>query len=301
MPGLVPGLPKEAPPALVAACRRLEQDNLRAEKTIPGRKVAVQQGAEPLHSGKCFSAKGTKGAWLVDLSPLRRARKGVVSYYQGTWSLLYVTPEGKRIAGGARGTIDALEGEWSNDFDVIGLHDFDADGVAEVMIAAESYTAIDGFHTEHTAWTFRDGSVVPFRPQLPQQGWLDVDADGRPDVLLPPLRGTRAYAVLHTLPDGSTHDDDDVVRASLARVCPAPPRGPLRVEREVLCALAWGATPAAVEQRIDDGRPRDTCRAVLFGLLRPVPVTPRLQGACPSEMRPPSDSEPGALAPPSCP
>ncbi len=128
--------------------------------------------------------------------------------------------------------------------------DFDGDGVRELLVGVEHGGATGTTAETSSAWTYREGAIVPYEPPRADGGPLrrdagafalpnfadtdDVDHDGRPDLLtrggyeesatvraggpklvmlVPPL------FVLHALPDGSFTTSDDVAKKHLAQAC----------------------------------------------------------------------------------
>ena len=155
--------------------------------------------------------------------------------------------------------------------------------VLEVLVDEHVYTAIDDASDTVSAWTKRDESVVPTQTQAAIAGWLDVDGDGRLDVLRIGPRGDETYPLVErTIAGGRSSPDDVVAQSAWQRLCPAPPRGPLRTTRAVHCALVWGAKRDEVEGRIDDARTDGSCREAQRRIARDSPSPVSLVGVCPS-------------------
>lgn len=142
--------------------------------------------------------------------------------------------------------------------------DWDGDGAPEVVLRVARYVFEAPEPDTVTLYTARGGVV---RPYAPAQGFErilaveDVDADGRPDLILPsPWRHCDRCGMMgvwhdgptlaaHALPDGTFSTRDDVARAWVMRQCERAPRGGPDDALDVLdlaCARAWGQPPDAV-------------------------------------------------------
>jgi len=145
--------------------------------------------------------------------------------------------------------------------------DWDGDGAPEVVLRIHRRVFENPEPDTVTLHTARGGAVRPYAPARGFEQILsveDIDADGRPDLILPsPWRlldhcgmtgdwheGPTLAA--HALPDGTFSTRDDVARAWVMRQCERAPRcspynsfGPLDVS-DIACARAWGQSPEAV-------------------------------------------------------
>jgi len=161
--------------------------------------------------------------------------------------------------------------------------DWDGDGTPEVVLRVARYVFEAPEPDTVTLYTARGGGV---RPYAPAQGFEhilsveDVDADGRPDLVLPsPWRHCDRCGMMgvwhegptltaHALPDGTFSTRDDVARAWVMRQCERAPRGGPGDALDVIdvaCARAWGQAPEAVVAAARalalDQRRRDPARA----------------------------------------
>jgi hypothetical protein len=279
---LVPSIPADAPKALASTCRRLAATYDRNVRTLPTyKKPGFWSESSHDTEGRCFA--GPRGAWLLELSTFRPERLGTFSFSRGTWSLVFVTSEGKERRGPeARGTLDVAVGEADGTVGVLALNDFDGDGVPEVLLELTTYTAIDGGRATTASFTLRGDSVVPWASPMRSLAWFDVDRDGRVDVLgESPLAIHDLPAFAHALGNGGFSTDDDVARGLALRACPTIPPDNVRGRHDLACALLWGSSPEAARDRIPRQRVDESCAADLDALTRRWKVPPLLSGACP--------------------
>jgi len=160
------------------------------------------------------------------------------------------------------------------DCDPLQGFDYDADGVAEVLVRCHASEPRDGRLEAVTSslWT-RRGSIVRFdaTKDLRILRLDDVDADGRPDAVYRYFE-TIAYVcndnhawglyspelLAHSLRDGSFARTDEVALAFARRLCPAPLPGVLFPPGEteeapadrIACALLWGRSVADVTRQL---------------------------------------------------
>jgi hypothetical protein len=229
------------------------------------------------------------GAWAlhVDALAVERDPDTRAELLQGTFSLVHATADGARTSArpwsegiaGPEGNLVCAAGDECVSIDTPSLFDHDGDGEPEVFVrvATERHRAPTTAHGR--LWTFRDAAVDVYPPS---RAWVvaavrDVDADGRPDLLThghyateaPGPCGESPHAALgpllaaHSLPDGRFSDADAAARRADRAQCPAATADPAGVVVStpagvdvaatfvrVVCARLWGASAAAVTQRV---------------------------------------------------
>ncbi len=252
--------------------------------------VRAESGAfAAAHLAECFPAG--RGAWRfraqLEHAEIHSCASGedgpTLPVERGTWSMVYVTPDGRQIAPAEAESISLPEGETCETFalpSVGPIFDWDGDGVAEVVVTWEigQWEAPSEWH--RTILTFRDGAVREYAPAhgVRFEDVRDVDGDGRPDLIRPrhclslPTGGedTDDEGCLdwpaRSEADGTFHDDGPAVFASVLRQCPAPGRlvtaTASRIDaaatgRAISCARLRGAPLADVQRRILAELPRN--------------------------------------------
>lgn len=178
-----------------------------------------------------------------------------------------------------------MEGHGSVHFDR--FFDFDGDGTSEAIVQLDTH-----YYEDETHRTFlvahRDGAVGPYPPavDIDVHEVVDVDADGRPDLVSirrywsgsdcgdePPLEGTPAV-LFHALPNGEFSATDDVAKTYLRTACPAAPArllgtdwpcGEQEARHAIACARIWGASADAVRTRLHAERARLSATARALG------------------------------------
>lgn len=249
------------------------------------------------------------GAWAlrVDALTVERDPDTRAELLQGTFSLVHVTADGARVS--ARPWSEGITGPEGNLVCAVGdecvaveapvLFDHDGDGEPEVFVRVATARR-GGASTFHgRVWTFREGAVDVYPPS---RQWMvaamrDVDADGRPDLLThghyvteaPGPCGESAHTVtgplmaVHALADGRFSEGDEAARRSDRERCPEATADPVgAVARapggavdaaatfeRVVCARLWGASAAAVSDRV-----RASARALRGGGRRCAARTP---------------------------
>ncbi len=239
----------------------------------------------------------TDGAWA-----LVRVRASVADDERVSWQVARVWT-GKPIQLGAK---RVGRGEVS----LAGVFDFDADGDSEVVaIRTEALDASAGsYANEVVIFTSKGGRVNEYAParQVRVVDLLDVDDDGRPDLLIDPYRitvetsdgpqrGHRTWTHAgHLTRTGSIAFGDQGAREWARRLCPARPRlddvlsaGATAAVEQIHCALVWGLGATAIDSALasacgpaaDDSR-RKTCADVRLAwaemrrLRQPITLSP---------------------------
>ncbi len=305
-----PQIPANAAAPVTRYCDALRASAKRTLRGFPG-------PTDPL--GQCYATK--KGAWSIEVSNVRIPRvpgeENAVS--SADWALAYVdaagtvhrhgmssdgpfvppdgpvTPPKKRTPAPEARIEGALHSAARFGFgvSVAAVYDFDLDGIDEIILEASSWTFSTSV-TRYAAYTFRDGDIWSWvNIDIPRvRGVVDVDHDGRPDLLFDssfrvtmpcgdPNRNALdgPVEVGHALADGpfSSPDaafsfDDDVARAAVRAICPGAPADPLVTLRDaadttsvqgepsimnIACARFWGEPVSRTLARIDAQYPAE--------------------------------------------
>lgn len=153
---------------------------------------------------------------------------------QGSWQLQYVTLDGTIF-----GPTQTVSGDGDNVnlapsfHSTVGqageelLFDYDADGLSEVGVYQSSWHHTLPPTIGLSVWTVKQGRIVPYAPAdaLPAVGARDIDADGRPDLMLDsrgeflgPEGNVQSHtslqpdAAAHSLPNGDFSTKDAVAK-----------------------------------------------------------------------------------------
>ena len=153
---------------------------------------------------------------------------------QGSWQLQYVTLDGTIF-----GPTQTVSGDGDNVnlapsfHSTVGqageelLFDYDADGLPEVGVYQSSWHHTLPPTIGLSVWTVKQGRIVPYAPAdaLPAVGARDIDADGRPDLMLDsrgeflgPEGNVQSHtslqpdAAAHSLPNGDFSTKDAVAK-----------------------------------------------------------------------------------------
>ena len=136
----------------------------------------------------CFA--GPEGAWVLEIGAFHPAPAGFGE--NAPWRLVYLAPDAKRVTGSeARGENWQYVGEGYLTSGIVGVQDIDGDGVDEVMVRTSSYRVPDHAPTfSSQLFQVKDGAVARWVPVSGRQvvGSMDVDRDGRPNLLLEGIR-----------------------------------------------------------------------------------------------------------------
>ena len=277
MPGLMAGLPADAPAPLVAACDKLATRSRAHLRTRPG--FRPKDPIPPAQRrGPCYG--DARGAWALDAEPFRSTGAPGQRQHEAAWELVFVTPQGKVVRSpGARGT--SSDGEYGGTgVAIAGLADFDGDGVVEVLVDAMRWSIAAPVRSEVSGWALRGGAITAL-PEAFFVGWRDVDGDGRTDRLRRGPPGDETTPLVdHGLPGGRFSSDDLVAQAAWQRLCPKPPEGPLDGLRAVSCGLVWGQDRAEIARRIEETTLTEECRRAHLAALDANRAGPLLVGAC---------------------
>jgi hypothetical protein len=236
----------------------------------------------------CFDA-GNGGAWGILLrNPRQTGTVGAIDWSLGAdWFVAHVDAKGKLAfaKGPSAFTASSFGGtSFGGTNNQSAVFDYDGDGTRElVLVHGQSEHTGTGDYAA-TVWTLKNGKVVPYaKDPGGAVGALDVDCDGRPDLVqVDPFDGVINCTSMnhmsvvglrlaaHSLPDGSFSSSDEVAKLYARSECPARPvlDGSL-VEDEgdllhaVRCARLWGVSTSELEQSIRKlcrpPDPADTC------------------------------------------
>nr|MBK7065832.1 VCBS repeat-containing protein [Deltaproteobacteria bacterium] len=289
---------RRRPPPSSAQCDALRAESQATVARALGRRSAATWPV--LASLDWCSPTPGGGAWAlrVDALSVERDPDTRAELLQGTFSLVHSTPSGERSAArpwsegitGPEGNLVCAVGDECVAIEAPSLFDHDGDGEPEVFVrvTTERRGGPSTFHGR--VWTFRDGAVDVYAPS---REWMvaavrDVDGDGRPDLLThghyvteaPGPCGEAPHAAVgpllaaHALPDGRFSLTDEAARRADRERCPAATADPAgvvvttpggRVDaaatfERVVCARLWGASAAAVSERV-----RASARALRAG------------------------------------
>lgn len=284
-PALVPGLLDPTPDwkksasdtskPVQTACEKVKKALAKAVKAGPGK-----DDTELNHVGVCLPSP--RGAWVFEPGEAERYKADPKDGTRGGWkvhyTLAYVQPDGKIARSDkVNGDVIAMEDHEHHGVEARALFDYDGDGVSEIV-----YSQFDDYGEESSfkvaIATFRDGTIKPYSPAdgLDVKDVIDVDRDGRPDLMLPgPFLGTGPCGlndqefraplhVAHSVPGGSFKQDDEVAKAAVRVGC-----GPLEIDlvdvhhnkadtsvdpaettRRIACARIYGLTEEATKGRV---------------------------------------------------
>jgi hypothetical protein len=269
----------DASPALARVCTA----NERAISTTFG--VVLRQARQRLtrdeldeffgEIGKCFVSEAGD-AWVTALPRLRWIddRYDGDAGLRGSSRILHIDASGRAVGQGMD-TVERFESSFALR-QVIGTFDYDGDRVSEAFVftrASGDELNVDG-QSELELLTVARGAVTMYAPAggvPPFQRVVDVDDDGRPDLL-----DMRCYeldieessaqqplsCLAHSLADGTFSRDDSVVRDYVQRQCTAPPErlisateGSDRIEHDetltaIVCARYYGESAERLVHRI---------------------------------------------------
>lgn len=261
--------------AVEKACAKIARRLAKAENEGPGAKHRALADV-----GTCTSAH--KGAWALDPGAANIVDPDEQAAGNGGWevpyTLTYVTPEGTLVKGGPiAGTVTYRERE-SRDVRIFAVFDFDGDGVSEIIVAEDADYGGEDHDRNISVVTFRGGEVKSYAPAegLDIEAVVDMDLDGRPDLLVPGpflaqgpcgLDGQDFVApshLAHSVAGGGFSLDDAVAQAVIRNACGTLPTDLVAVERgksgtwvdvmetarRITCARIYGVSAEAAARRI---------------------------------------------------
>ena len=233
--------PGDASPAVVKACKKLEQRRANLVKKLK------DDAAHVADIGRCLPS--VKGAWVLDTSgdvqPLKADKEHPDPGWEVRFTLAYVTPAGKLLRSKKHVESVWKRGIEANDWQVLGAFDYDGDGVSELAILHDHHHGDEDRTQTPAMFTWREGEAVPYpNAAFAFDGLVDVDADLRPDLLIAgPFKAEgpcglegRIYRgpvqIAHSLPDGRFSTDDAVAKEVVRVQCGRAPAELLSVKRE---------------------------------------------------------------------
>lgn len=256
------------------ACEKIAKRRAKAEKDGPGEPERMLENA-----GKCYASP--KGAWALDTSKARVLEPDEMSDEKGWevhYELTYVTPEGRLVKGSPVSGEISLRYRNALGVEIVEIFDYDGDGAAEIVVNEWSDYSGESHFESRSIFTFRDGEVKRYAPadELKIDGVVDVDRDGRPDLVLPgpflisgpcgldgqDFRGPPHVA--HSLPNGAFSIDDAVAREAVRAQCGPMQRDLLHFERadkdvylhneetvrRITCARIYGMSAKEASERV---------------------------------------------------
>ena len=270
-----------------SACKKLEARRANMLRKLKGNEHHVED------IGRCFPS--AKGAWVLDTSgdvqPLKADADHPEKGWEVRFTLSYVTPAGKLLRSKKATHAVSVRGNEAQDFRVIGLFDYDGDGVSELALLRDHHYGDEDRTETRTLHPWKDGEAVAYpHAGFAFRGLHDVDGDARPDLLIPGAFAAERLCgleggiyrgpvqIARSLPDGRFSADDDVAKEVVRAQCgPAPKElivkqgdgavdGDATVTR-IACGLVYGLSAEDATRRIrseyplphepDDSEPAD--------------------------------------------
>ncbi|HEX2677317.1 MAG TPA: VCBS repeat-containing protein, partial [Polyangiales bacterium] len=154
-----------------------------------------------------------------------RAPEGYNQSGSGVWAPAFIAWNGSTLLGPGQSVT-------ASSYNAVGLpsgqteeHDFDRDGVPEVLMYVSSVEHANSGTVEYRIYSRSGGTVHEYGPAagLPIVGYVDFDDDSRLDLLVDTenaldvvgthsSRRPEAWGLAHTLPDGTFSTTDAVAR-----------------------------------------------------------------------------------------
>ncbi len=152
--------------------------------------------------------------------------------------------------------------------------DWDGDGETEVFVTTRIGSTDAEEQSEGSILAWQGGKIAPFpaAADLPIDAVEDIDADGRPDLILRTWKtriadvgrpgtspATSIRTAAHSLPDGTFSKKDAAAVAYVQKQCPTPPKleglagGTLTDGDVIACALFWAVPVAKLDPLIAKG------------------------------------------------
>ena len=274
--------------ASTATCEALRAESRATVAQALGRRPATTWPVLATLDWCAPTASG--GAWALHVDELsfERDPDTRADVLGGTFSLVHAAADGTRTSvrpwsegpSGPEGNLTCAAGDECVTVAAPVAFDHDGDGEPEVFVrvGTERPAGASTFHGR--VWTFRDGAVDVYPPA---RAWVvaamrDVDGDGRPELLThgryvaeapgacgrAPTLAVGPLLAAHALADGRFSEGDAVARRADRAQCPASTADPTTVLAttaagavdpaatfvRAVCARLWGASAAAVQQRL---------------------------------------------------
>ncbi|MBX3270586.1 MAG: hypothetical protein KF729_10010 [Sandaracinaceae bacterium] len=219
--------------------------------------------------GRCVGAG--EGAWVVAVESASVDREAREQPLRVRGRLTYVGADGTTRAGeGLDYELDPLGERERGPGRVHPIHDYDGDGRVEASLSTHD---TNGASTQALFTASVEGvRPVPLPEGVTIDGWIDADADGRPDIVThAPLRVPECHVrdawvpelIVHAGPGLGFSVDDEVARAHARRMCPCRPTrllsrddGPPLFSSQTLlrvaCARLYATDAETIERRWHD-------------------------------------------------
>ena len=267
----------DAGPALSPACRALAAISA---KVVAEAKTTESCMPDPDLSGTaCESTE--KGTWGFRVDEVRRISQPFPGELCGDFGylvkLMHLDDKGAEVAeipsaylfqisdAGITFKYTVTSGFFGIRITDTRFFDFDGDGEDEVFVATHIGTKDLTHEAEGVLLAWKGGKIGPYEPaaSLKIHALDDIDADGRPDLVLDTFKTTQPddkggrnpattlRALAHSLPDGSFSTKDAVAAGYVQKQCPTPPKfeagGVVTNGDTIACALFWGASAKDLE------------------------------------------------------
>jgi hypothetical protein len=248
-----------------------------------------------------FCKKDSHGVWAVKLAEVTLDAPAGES---GTWcgatisyALVYATADGARVTTKPRSLVTYPDSSTTLHAPI--PYDYDGDGRNELFVKSDTW--YNGGGGESIAELLRAGprAIEPYPVGFPYTDALDVDEDGRPDLVNERFfsaTGPCGLAgedlagpslLVHALPGGGFTMNDGLARRWAIRECPSPPVAPPYPDpKQAGCARLWGRTSREIVAPIRAGSCGMDLPAVVLELVGPDPPFRPLDVQPPSPLPP---------------
>jgi hypothetical protein len=270
--------PRDESPAVLKACKKLAERRERARKKIPDAELGVVGVCEP----------SPRGAWALDVEEAKQLEPDPESGDPGGWearyALVYVLPDGRVARSPDVADVVSSHQAEERGVSVIGTFDYDGDGASEIIVLQSSDYGGEEHYENTRVLTFKNNLVLPYVPAegLDISRVVDVDADGRPDLVIPSpvsvsgpcgLDGQTFGGpshVAHSRPDGTFSLDDAVAKEVVRKQCGPISHSVLAITRDkeegtsidnaltarrIACSRIYGERPEDLVRHIRERYP----------------------------------------------
>jgi len=264
----------DAAPPISPACQKLADGTT---KVLAAARAVESCIPEPDLSGTACASR-EKGTWGFRVDEVQRLSPPLPGEACGDWGylvdLVHVDDKGVEVSEIPDSYLfQTLDGGKTFKFNVnarMGLgiagtrfFDFDGNGEDEVYVNPLSNALGGTKGGALLAW--KGGKIGVYEPasSFRIHALEDVDADGRPDLVLDTFKttyvdeklarvpATTLRGLAHSLPDGSFSTKDAVAAGYVQKQCPTPPKfeagGVVTDGDTIACALFWGAAAKDLE------------------------------------------------------
>ena len=272
--------PTDTSAAVVAACTRLAASQAPFLARLKG-----DPYFQDAPVGRCLPSP--RGAWALELSEVRTLPESPDgprgTGWEAPFELVHVTPDGQLVRRGGSKTQFLHQGANGSRWRVVAAFDYDGDGVSELILTHSWQQTEEDRQDTFEMLTVTGGKVVPYAPAagLGLTGVLDVDGDGRPDLLVDgPFRASLPchldeeivhgpQQIAHALPGGQFSLTDavagEVVRAecgpleTVMLTLSTDPGSAGYIERDsfrrIACARVYGVSAATISTAVEASYP----------------------------------------------